>query len=73
MSFRSRFLDALCDHKHQFPMILKLLIVMGVLLSVSIVYLGPVAALNHPMIVVDAVLIGGAILFFSAALRYCVD
>lgn len=70
MAFRHRVLTAICDNRHQLPLIVKLLVVMAVLLGFSFFFLG-LEALEHPIIVVDLVIIGGSLLFFSAALRYC--
>lgn len=70
MAFRHRVLTAICDNRHQIPLIVKLLVVMAVLLGFSFFFLG-LEALNHPIIVVDLVIIGGSLLFFSVALRYC--
>lgn len=72
MSAGNRVLAAICSQRHQFPLIFKVLVAMGVLLGMSVFLVGA-AALEHPMVIVDAVIIGAGLLFFGVAIRLCQD
>lgn len=72
MGYGSRALAAICSQKHQFPFILKVLLVMAVFLGFTFFVQGA-AALDRPIVILNLVIIGGGIVFFGAAVRYCAD
>lgn len=70
MSLAGVLIEAICDQRHQLPLLLALVIVMGLLLVFPFLFLEPGHA-AYSIAIVDAVLIGGSILLFGGIYWYC--
>ncbi|UPM42712.1 hypothetical protein [Halocatena salina] len=72
MSNRSVLLDLVCAQRRQMKLLLALLIACGLLIGLSVLYVGPGDA-SFPVLVVDIVLVVGGFVFFSTAFWYCTN
>lgn len=70
MSKSSTVLDAICAQRSQMRIIVALLITMGLFLALSALYVEP-GDTSFPILVIDAVLVGGGLLFFGGMHWYC--
>ncbi|MFC6724029.1 hypothetical protein ACFQE1_06500 [Halobium palmae] len=70
MSNSSLLLDLVCAQRRRIPVILALLVAMGLFLAFSAVFVGP-GDRTYPILVLDAVLVGGAFVFFGVTHWYC--
>ncbi|MFB9807843.1 hypothetical protein ACFFQF_22735 [Haladaptatus pallidirubidus] len=66
----SALLDLVCAQRRQMKLILALLIAMGLFLGLSALYVEP-GDNTFPILVLDAVLVVGAFVFFSVTYWYC--
>lgn len=70
MSTSSWLLDLLCANRERMKMAMGLLIVCGLLLGLSALYVGP-GDESFPLLVIDIVLVGGGLAFFGGSYWYC--
>lgn len=70
MSRRETVIDAVCDQRHQMPLLLTVVVVMAVLLAISVAITGP-DALGRPIVVLDAALLVVAFIALAVGFRYC--
>lgn len=70
MSKRAALLDLVCAQRRQMKVIIALLIVCGLLLGLSALFVGP-GDDAYVILVIDVVLVGGALAFFSVTYWYC--
>lgn len=70
MSKKSALLDLVCAQREQMRLFLGLLIAMGLLLGLSALFVEP-GDEAFPILVIDAVLVVGGLVFFSATYWYC--
>ena len=70
MSMTSRLLDLVCAQRHRMKPLFALMVAMALLLGLSALYVGP-GDDSYPILVLDVVLVGGALAFFGVAFRYC--
>jgi len=70
MSNQSTLLDLVCAHRPQMKVALGVLIACAFLLALSAVFVSP-GDDTWPILVIDGVLVGGGIVFFSVTYWYC--
>lgn len=70
MSFRETFFDAVCEQRNQIPVMLAVVIVMGLLLAFSLLFVEPGTA-SYVIALVDAILVVGCLVVFGGAYWYC--
>lgn len=70
MSRTSTLLDLLCANRRQMRLFVALFFAMGIFLALSSLYVAP-GDRSYPILVVDAVLVGGGLLFFGGLHWYC--
>ncbi|AZQ15409.1 MULTISPECIES: hypothetical protein [Halorubrum] len=70
MSLRESFLDVVCEQRNQLPLMLAVVIVMGVLLGFSLLFLEPGTA-AYVIALIDAILVVGALVVFGGAYWLC--
>lgn len=70
MSNTSALFDAVCAQRKQMRMIVALLVTMGLLLSISVLYVQP-GDKSYPILIIDIVLVVAGILFFGGTHWYC--
>lgn len=70
MAARDTLIDAVCEQRDQLPLLLAVVIVMGVLLAFSFLFLESGTA-SYVIAVVDAILVGASLLVFGTTYWYC--
>ncbi|SDF71833.1 hypothetical protein SAMN04488067_107136 [Halorubrum xinjiangense] len=70
MALREAIVDAVCEQRTQLPLLLAVVIVMGVLLAFSLIFLQPGTA-AYVIALVDAILVVGCLVVFGGAYWYC--
>ncbi|MFC5973653.1 hypothetical protein ACFPYI_20170 [Halomarina salina] len=70
MSKRSVLLDAVCAQRRQMRLLLALLITMGLFTALAALFVRP-GDRSFPILVIDAVLVVGGIVFFGVTHWYC--
>lgn len=70
MSKTSTLLDLVCSQRRQMKLILALLVVSGILLAFSFLFVGP-GDRSYPILLVDIVLVVVGFAFFSTTYWYC--
>lgn len=70
MSLRESFLDVVCEQRNQLPLMLAVVIVMGVLLGFSLLFLEPGTA-AYVIALIDAILVVVALVVFGGAYWLC--
>ncbi|MCG1003190.1 MULTISPECIES: hypothetical protein [Halobacterium] len=70
MSKTSTLLDLVCAHRGQMKVALAVLIACGLLLGFSVLFVSP-GDDAWPILVIDAVLVVGGIVFFTGTYWYC--
>lgn len=70
MSKRTAVVDAVCAQRRQMKVVIALLIAAGLLLALSALFVVPGDA-AYPILVIDAALVGTALVGFLGAYRYC--
>ncbi|WP_435074343.1 hypothetical protein [Halorubrum sp. HHNYT27] len=70
MTLRETLLDAVCEQRNQMPLLLAVVIVMGLLLAFSLLFLEPGTA-AYVIALIDAILVVGCLVVFSVAYWYC--
>lgn len=60
----------MCEQRTQLPLLLAVVIVMGVLLAFSLIFLQPGTA-AYVIALVDAILVAGCLVVFGGAYWYC--
>ena len=70
MTFRTTLVDLLCAQRRQMRVIVGVLIAMGLLVGLSATVVGPGDRV-YPILVVDAVLVVGGLVFFGATHYLC--
>lgn len=62
--------DVVCGQRENVPLAITVIVTMGVLLSLSLVFVSP-GDEAFPIVVIDFVLIVLSLLFFGVIYRYC--
>lgn len=70
MSKTSALLDLLCAQRDQMKRMIGLLIAMGLLLGLSVPFVGPGDRV-YPILIVDIALVVGGFAFFTTTYWYC--
>lgn len=70
MSKRSTLFDLVCAYRPQMKVAIAVLIACGLLFGLSALFVGP-GDDAWPILVIDGVLVGGGIVFFTGAYWYC--
>ena len=70
MTLTETIVDAVCEQRNQLPLMLAVVIVMGLLLAFSLLFLQPGTA-AYVIALVDAILLGGCLIVFGGAYWYC--
>jgi hypothetical protein len=70
MTLTETIVDAVCEQRNQLPLMLAVVIVMGLLLAFSLLFLQPGTA-AYVIALVDAILLGGCLVVFGGAYWYC--
>lgn len=70
MSKTSTLLDLLCANRRQMRFFIALLVAMGIFLALSALYVTP-GDRAYPILVVDAVMVVGGLLFLGGLHWYC--
>ena len=70
MTLTETIVDAVSEQRNQLPLMLAVVIVMGLLLAFSLLFLQPGTA-AYVIALVDAILLGGCLVVFGGAYWYC--
>ncbi|MFC5368956.1 hypothetical protein [Salinirubrum litoreum] len=70
MGLREVAVDGVCEQRNQIPLLLAVVLVMGVLLAFSFLFLEPGTA-GYVIALVDAILVGGCLVTFVGVYWYC--
>ena len=70
MTLTETIVDAVCEQRNQLPLMLAVVIVMGLLLAFSLLFLQPGTA-AYVIALVAAILLGGCLVVFGGAYWYC--
>lgn len=70
MGTREAAVDSVCDQRNQIPLLLAVVIVMGVLLAFSFLFLEPGTA-AYVIALVDAILVGVGLVVLGGSYWYC--
>lgn len=70
MALKDAVLDAACDQRNQLPLLLAVVIVMGLLLAFSLLFLQPGTA-GYVIALVDLILVVGSLVTFGGTYWYC--
>lgn len=71
MSSREDVVDLVCRRREEIPLALTVLVTMGLLLAFSLLFVSP-GDDAFPIVVIDAALLVGSLLFFGGAYYYCI-
>ncbi|MDS0282725.1 hypothetical protein [Haloarcula onubensis] len=70
MGFRAALLDGVCEQRNQIPLLLAVVIVMGLLLAFSLLFVQPGTA-AYVIALVDLLLVVGCLVTFGGTYWYC--
>ncbi|WP_236035680.1 hypothetical protein [Haloarcula rubra] len=70
MALKEYLLDAACEQRNQIPLMLAVVLVMGVLLAFSFLFLQPGTA-AYVIALVDLILVVGCLVTFGGTYWYC--
>ncbi|WP_153554264.1 hypothetical protein [Halomicrobium sp. LC1Hm] len=70
MAFREIVMDAACEQRNQIPLLLAVVIVVGLLLAFSFLFLQPGSA-AYVIALVDLLLVVGCLVVFGGTYWYC--
>lgn len=70
MGVREVVVDGVCDQRNQIPLMLAVVLVMGVLLAFSFLFLEPGTA-GYVIALIDAIIVGVCLVTFVGAYWYC--
>lgn len=70
MGFRVALMDAVCEQRDRIPLLLAVVIVMGLLLGFSFLFVQPGTA-AYVIALVDLLLVVGALVTFGGTYWYC--
>lgn len=70
MSKTTALFDIVCSQRDRVRILFALLVAMGLFLALSALYVEP-GDKSYPILVIDAVMVGGGLLFFGATHWYC--
>ena len=63
-------MDGVCEQRNQIPLLLAVVLVMGLLLAFSFLFLEPGTA-GYVIALVDAIIVGGCLVTFVGVYWYC--
>ncbi|WP_193565108.1 hypothetical protein [Natronorubrum aibiense] len=70
MTISEAFMDAVCEQRNNIPLLLAVVIVMGLLLAFSFLFLQPGTA-AYVIALVDLILVVGCLVTFGGTYWYC--
>jgi len=70
MGYRDALVDAVCEQRDQIPLLLAVVIVMGLLLGFSFLFVQPGTA-AYVIALVDLILVVGCLVVFGGTYWYC--
>ena len=70
MALREALIDGICEQRNKIPLLLAVVIVMGLLLAFSFLFVQPGTA-SYVIAVVDLLLVGGCLVVFGCTYWYC--